>query len=104
MENRKFYSQNAIAFAAYLGGPLAAGLLVRKNALNLGKKNQALGSLIIGIISTILLLVFVFQIPEDIIEKIPKPVIPAIYTGIIALVVELMHGEILKKLLLSDKN
>ena len=38
-----------------------------------------------------------FQIPEDIIEKIPKPVIPAIYTGIIALVVELMHGEILKK-------
>jgi len=38
VENRKFYSQNAIAFAAYLGGPLAAGLLVRKNALNLGKK------------------------------------------------------------------
>jgi len=95
-ENLKLYSQKAIAIATYFGGPLAAGILVRKNSLNLGKEKQAVNSLIIGIVSTILIFVGIFMIPEHISEKIPNMVIPAIYTGIIYLIVERIQGKELK--------
>lgn len=98
MEDKiKLYSQRAIAIATYLGGPLAAGILIRKNFKNLGKDNQGLNAFIIGIISTILIFVCIFQIPEPIIDKIPNFIIPLIYTGIIYLIVEKIQGKDLKK-------
>jgi len=54
-KNLKFYSQKAIGIATFIGGPLAAGYLIRENYLSLEKPNEAKKSLIIGIISTILL-------------------------------------------------
>lgn len=95
-ENLKFYSQKAIAIATYFGGPLAAGILIRRNCLNLGNEKQAVNSLIIGIISTIFIFVGIFMVPENIIEKIPNVIIPAIYTGIIYLIVEKIQGNVLK--------
>ena len=96
-EKIKLYSQRAISIATYLGGPIAAGILIRRNFLNLGKEKEGLISLIIGIVSTVLLLWGIFQIPEEIIDKIPNALIPAIYTGIIYFIVEKMQGDILKK-------
>ena len=96
-EKIKLYSQRAIAIATYFGGPLAAGILIRKNSLNLGREKEGLIALIVGIISTIVLFWSIFQIPEPIIDKIPNVLIPAIYTGIIYLIVEKLHGQILKK-------
>lgn len=95
-ENKKFYSQKAIAIATYLGGPLAAGILIRKNCLNLDKEKQGINALMIGIISTILIFVGIFSIPEDIIDKVPNAMIPLIYTGIIYLIVEKIQGDELK--------
>jgi len=96
-EQIKLYSQRAIAIATYFGGPLAAGILIRKNSLNLGREKEGLIALIVGIVSTILLFWGIFQIPEPIMDKIPNVLIPAIYTGIIYLIVEVLHGQILKK-------
>ena len=96
-EKIKLYSQKAIAIATYFGGPLAAGILIRKNSLNLGREKEGLIALIVGIVSTILLFWGIFQIPESIIDKIPNVLIPAVYTGIIYLIVERMHGNILRK-------
>lgn len=96
-EKLRLYSQKAIAIATFLGGPLAAGVLIRKNALNLGREKEGLAALIIGIVSTVLLFWGLFQIPEAIIDKIPNFLIPAVYMGIIYLIVEKMHGQILKK-------
>ena len=96
-EKIKFYSNNAISIATYLGGPLAAGILIRKNFLNLGKEKEGLIALIVGIISTILLYWGIFQIPEPIIDRIPNALIPLVYTGIIYLIVEKIHGDVLKK-------
>ena len=95
-EKIKLYSQRAIAIATYFGGPLAAGILIRKNSLNLGREKEGLIALIVGTVSTILLFWGIFQIPEPIIDKIPNVLFPAIYTGIIYLIVEKMHGQILK--------
>ncbi len=96
-DSTNFYSQRAIAIATYLGGPVAAGVLIRRNFINLGKEDYGKYALFIGIISTILLFVGIFSIPEHIIDKIPNVVIPAIYTGIIYLIVDRVQGQELKK-------
>jgi hypothetical protein len=97
MENeKKFYSQRGIGMATYFGGPLAAGYLVKKNYETLGQPESGKKALIIGIISTILLFAGIFAIPEPIIEKIPRALIPLIYTGLIYLIVEKIHGETFK--------
>ena len=95
-EKVKFYSQKGIAIATYFGGPLAAGILIRKNSLNLGREKEGLIALITGIVSTVLLFWGIFQIPDSIMDNIPNALIPAIYTGIIYLIVEKIHGQKLK--------
>jgi len=93
----KFYSQRAITIASYFGGPLAAGYLISQNYINLGKDNYGKYSMIVGIISTLLIFIGIFSIPEHIINKIPNPLIPLIYTGIIYLINEKLQGTDLKK-------
>jgi len=93
----KFYSQKSIGIATFLGGPMAAGYLIRENYRKLEDDQNGNKALIIGIISTILLFAGLFSIPEAIIEKVPNQIIPAIYTGIIYLIVEKIHGKLLNK-------
>lgn len=96
-KTKKFYSQRAITIATYFGGPLAAGYLVKKNFEVLDQPDHAQKSLIIGIVSTLLLFAGIFSIPAPIIDKIPQPLIPLIYTGIIYLIVERIQGKNLKQ-------
>lgn len=93
----KFYSQRAIGIATFIGGPLAAGYLVRENYRSLGDPDNARKALILGIIATLLLFLGLFSIPEAIMEKIPNQIFPIIYTAIIYLIVEKIHGPILKQ-------
>ena len=89
----KLYSQKAILIATYIGGPLAAGILVRKNYINLEKKQLGLKALIIGVISTFVVFFGVFSLPENLIEKIPSPFIPLIYVGITYFIVNKIQGQ-----------
>lgn len=93
----KLYSQRAIGIATYFGGPLAAGVLVRQNYVNLGNTRYGKYSLLIGIVSTIVMLAGIFSLPEHIINSIPDPLIPAVYTGIVYLVIDRLLGQTLKK-------
>jgi hypothetical protein len=95
-QTKKFYSQGAITIATYFGGPLAAGYLVKKNYDTLEQPENGKKALIIGIVSTILIFLVIFSIPESIIDKIPDALIPLIYTGIIYWIIDKLHGEILK--------
>lgn len=97
IENKKLYSQKAIGIATFFGGPMAAGYLVKKNYESFGQESHAKKAFFIGIISTLLLFAGVFSIPEHIIDKIPNAIIPAIYTGIIYLIVEKLQGQNLKE-------
>lgn len=92
----KLYSSRAIGGATFLGGPLAAGYMIGENFKALDKPNESRNSLIIGIISTIILFVGIFMVPENIIDKIPRQIIPLIYTGIIFGIVEWKLGGTLK--------
>ncbi len=95
-ESRKLYSQRTIAIATYIGTPAVAGYLVQKNYQAFGQDIKGRNSLIIGIVSTLLMFIAIFSIPEHIIDKIPNFLIPLIYMGIIYLVVEKLQGDWLK--------
>lgn len=92
----KLYSSNAISGATFLGGPLAAGYLISENFKALDKPDEGRKSLIIGILATIVLFGGIFMLPEKIADKIPRQIIPLIYTGIIWGIVEWKQGETLK--------
>lgn len=101
MENysQKIFTNKAISVATFFGGPIAAGFLISKNYKVFGDENAARNSIFIGIISTILLFVGIFMIPEHIIDMIPQPLIPGIYTAIIAGLVEKLQGRKIKDFL-----
>ena len=97
IEEPKFYSQKGIGIATFFGAPLAASILIRKNYISLNEEKKGNITLGIGILSTILLFVGIFSIPESIINRIPNQIIPLIYTGIIYLIVERIQGKHLKE-------
>jgi hypothetical protein len=94
---KKLFNLKAITIATYFGGPLAAGYLVKKNFETFDDSENGKKVFIIGIISTILIFAGIFSMPEHIIDKIPNAIIPAIYTGIIYLIVEKIQGKKLKE-------
>lgn len=94
-KNLKFHSQKSIGIATFLGGPLAAGYLIRENYLSLNKPDEGKKSLLIGIISTVIIFSVIFIFPESIMDKIPNKLIPAIYTGIALLISAKIHGDLL---------
>ncbi|WP_397362459.1 hypothetical protein [Olleya sp. R77988] len=92
----KLHSAKAISGATFLGEPLAAGYLISENFNALNKPDEGRKSLIIGIITTIVLFGGIFLIPQNIIEKLPRVLIPSIYTAIIWAIVEWKQGDDLK--------
>jgi len=92
----KFYSSKSIGTATFIGGPLVAGYLISENLKALNKPDEGKKYLIIGIIATIVLFGGMFLLPEKIVDKIPKQLIPLIYTGLIWGFVERTQGDALK--------
>ncbi|WP_188360740.1 hypothetical protein [Flavobacterium orientale] len=92
----KLYSSRAIGLATFLGGPLAAGYLIGENYKVIDKPTEGRNSLVLGIVFTVLLFGALFMIPENTIDKIPKQLIPLLYTGIILGIVEWKQGDMLK--------
>lgn len=93
----KLYSQKSIGLATFLGSPLAAGFLVRKNFLLLGDEKKAKHALALGIISTVIIFAGIFSLPAAVIDRIPNYVIPLIYMGIVHLLVEKVQGASLRE-------
>ena len=96
-EDKKLFTQKGISIATFFGGPLAAGYLIRENFRSLGKEREALIAIILGILLTAVIFVPLYMLPEEIIDKIPNQLIPAIYTLMIYGIVELVQGKDLKK-------
>jgi len=95
--NIKLYSNREITIATFFGGPLAAGYLMKKNFQAMGDSDMADKSLLIGIISTIIIFGVLISLPESILDVIPQPLIPAIYTAIISLIVNKLQGQFIKE-------
>ena len=97
--SRKIFTNKAISVATFFGGPIAAGFLISKNFRVFGNVNAARNSIFIGVLSTFLLFAAIFIIPEHIVDKIPQPLIPLVYTAIIAGIVDKLQGQKIKEFL-----
>ncbi len=84
----RVYKRNMIWFGSMFGGPLVAGYLIAENFKALNEPNRVFKTWIYTILAAILIFGGIFLIPENIIDKLPKYIIPFIYTGIAALIVE----------------
>ncbi|WP_430974445.1 hypothetical protein [Sunxiuqinia rutila] len=96
-ETKKLYSQKTISLATFLGGPLAAAIVIRRNYLNLNQEDKALKTIIAGILITAVLLFVLFQIPEGNFDRISQFVLPFIYTSVTYYIVEKLQGADLKR-------
>lgn len=101
MENisKKIFTNKAISFASFFGGPIAAGIIISKNYKAFGNDTAARNSIFIGILSTILMFAGIYMIPENITDKIPQQLLPLFYTPIIAGVVEKLQGQKIRNFL-----
>ena len=95
-EKKKLYSKITIALGAFLGGPFVAGFLIRRNFLNLGRKKEGLISIVVGIVSTILMLWAIYLVPESAIYKISVPLM--LFISVISYcIAEIIQGDALKR-------
>lgn len=95
-EDIKLYSIKSISLSTFIGGPIGGAYLIGENLKALGRYKEGRDSLIYGIIITLILLGLLLIIPEEILEKFPNQLFPAIYTVIIWLIAEKNMGDILK--------
>ena len=93
----KLYSKRAIGGATFLGGPIAAGYLIRENYQELKEPDKGRQVFIYSLVFTFVLFGGMFLIPENILDSIPNLLIPIIYTALISLYVERIQGKILDK-------
>jgi hypothetical protein len=80
MSTNKFYTENQIYVATFLGGPIPAGILVFQNLKKLEEQRLANAVLMGTVVFTILLFLGIMQIPDHIFERIPSLAFTALYT------------------------
>lgn len=96
-KNMSFYSQKGIGIATFLGTPLAASVLIKHNYDQLGDKGKGRIAIILGLIVTIAMFVGIFCVSESNLNRIPRQIIPAVYTLMVYLIVERFQGNYLKQ-------
>jgi uncharacterized membrane protein len=95
-EPYKLYSSMSIRIATFIGSPIAAGFLIRRNFIALGDQDKGRNALIVAIAATILMFVGIYMIPEQIMDRIPNLVIPIIYMLVVHYYVDITQGAALK--------
>ncbi len=80
--NPKLYTLNAIGVGTFLGGPIAGGVMVRRNLLNLGRSSAA-QPLLIALALSVVLFVGLAMMPSGSMERFPRSFLPALYTGLL---------------------
>ena len=93
-QTRKIYSMRSIWAGTFLGGPLTAGYLIAENFKTLGQKEKVKPTWTIAIIATIIIFGGIFMIPNA--DKIPRQIIPLIYTAIAYYIVNEIQGDKIK--------
>lgn len=87
----KLFSVWQITLATFLGTPLAGSLLLARNYQVLGKSGAAWKSFAGGVVSTIILMLIAFWLPEN----FPNAVLPVAYCFGMRQLVEYLQGDVI---------
>jgi hypothetical protein len=90
----KLYKDRSVYVGTFLGGPLVAGYLAAENFKQLGQQDKLRATWTIAIIATAVIFGGIFLIPD--IEKVPRYIIPLIYTGLAQFLVQKYQGIAIK--------
>jgi hypothetical protein len=82
-EQLKIWSVFQISLGSYLAGPIGAGYLLGQNFKAMGREDLAKKIRLAGAAFTFLLLLFLFLVPDEMFEKIPKMFVPIAYTAMV---------------------
>ncbi|MBB5634705.1 hypothetical protein HDE68_000590 [Pedobacter cryoconitis] len=82
ISDSNIFTEKAIYFGTYLGGPLTSGYLFAENFKLFGEPEKARKALLYGIITTIALITAIYFLPIKMVSKTPYFIIPIIYTSI----------------------
>ena len=94
---KKIYKDRTIWAGTFLGGPLAAGYLIAENFKILNESEKVKNTWFISILCTIIIFGGVLLIPN--IDKIPRQLIPLIYTAIAYYIVKYYQGAKIEEFL-----
>lgn len=86
-KQRKIFTEKNMWLVAFLGGPLSAGYIIAENFKTFNDPQKVKITWSITIAVTILIFGFIIAFPETIIDKMPKQLIPLIYTAIAAAII-----------------
>lgn len=97
----RVWTLTQISLASYIAGPFGGCYLLSQNAKLFGNSLLAKRLLLIGLISTLLLILATMTIGvlvENIWDRIPKFLVPSIYTGVIVGYVQGYQNKRIKEL------
>lgn len=80
---KKFYSVKAIAIASFLATPIVSGYMLWHNYKVVGLKEIGKKYFACCVLFTVVLICILGSLPEQIQEKIPRQLVPVLYTGAI---------------------
>ncbi|GAA4442161.1 hypothetical protein GCM10023188_41550 [Pontibacter saemangeumensis] len=93
--HQKLYTEQAIAIATFLGGPLGGSYLLSLNYMLLGDEEAGQRTIKWGLTGTVLLLLVFFLLPEAIGEAVPNMVYNLAFTGLFYYMAKRLQGAYL---------
>jgi hypothetical protein len=98
-ETPKIFTIQTVSFATFLGGPLAASLLLYFNYKTLKKNDAARNSLFLGILFTFILIALLLIIPENRYEKLIPLFVTSFNTLGVSILFEKLQSNDVRKFL-----
>jgi hypothetical protein len=92
---QKLYTEQAIAIATFLGGPLGGSYLLSLNYMLLGEEEAGQRTMKWGLAGTVLMLLLFFLLPENVSDAVPNIVYSMAFTGLFYYLAKRLQGEYL---------
>jgi hypothetical protein len=92
---QKLYTEQAIAIATFIGGPLGGSYLLSLNYMLLGEEEAGQRAIKWGLAGTIFMLLLFFLLPGTVSDAVPNMVYNMAFTGLFYYLAKRLQGECL---------
>jgi len=93
----RLFSTRAVGVGALVGGPIAAGTMIGLNYRRLGNSRACWYAFAGGALLTALMFWGLFNVPSEIVDRIPRQLMPAIYGPLAGYLAARLQGDGIRK-------